>query len=79
MEVELSTMRKVIVKGFKSQWQVPNADVIFVDLMPFIRLRTQSWTLLQIILENNPDAQLQAGKPKAFLLLAAMASTCWCR
>ena len=61
-------MRKVVVKGLKAQWQVPNADVIFANRVPFIRLRTQSWTLMQIILENNTDAPAGDRKAKGLSL-----------
>ena len=44
MEVELSEVRKVAVKGLKAQFQIPPEDVIFTNNVPFIRLRTQSWS-----------------------------------
>ena len=56
MEVELSEVRKVAVKGLKAHVQIPPEDVIVTNNVPFIRLRTQSWTLMQAVFEDNPDA-----------------------
>jgi len=49
-------VRIVSVAGLKSQFKIPPEDVITADNMPFIRMRSNSWTLMGVIFEKNPDA-----------------------
>ena len=56
MDVQLSEVRMVTVPNLKSQFRIPPEDVIMAGNMPFIRLRSRSWTLMNLVSEDNPDS-----------------------
>ena len=56
MEMQLAEVRIVSVSGIKAQFRVPPEDVIMADSMPFCKLKTNSYSLINLIFENNADA-----------------------
>ena len=56
MQVQLAEVRVVSVSGTKAQFKVPPEDVIIADSIPFIKLKTTSWTLMSLIFADNADA-----------------------
>ena len=62
-------MSQVAMEGLKAQFHIPFVDVIFANNMPFIRLRTQSWTLPQAVFEDNPDLPVAGMHASGFVSL----------
>ena len=56
MQVQPEEVRVVSVSGIKAQFRVPPADMIMADGMHFCKLKTNSFTLINLIFENNADA-----------------------
>ena len=51
MQVQLAEVIVVSVSGIKAQFKVHPEDVVIADSMPFIKLKTSSWTLMSLIFE----------------------------
>ena len=48
---------KVVTLGdLEAKWNIPPSDVIMVGNQPFVRLRTNNWVLVSLVLEDNPGA-----------------------
>lgn len=56
MVVQLEEVRVVSVVGLKTQFKIPPHDAIIVDDVPFIRLQSNSWTLMNVVFERNENA-----------------------
>ena len=58
MVVQLEEVRVVSVVGLKTQFKIPPHDAVIVGDEPFIRLNSQSWTLQNVVWEQNEDAPI---------------------
>jgi len=56
MVVQLEEVKIVSVVGLKAQFKIPPQDAIIVDDVTFIRLTSNSWTLMNVVFEQNEDA-----------------------
>ena len=56
MAVQMWEIKVVTLSDFEGQWKIPPSDVIMVGDQPFVRLRTNNWGLVSLVLEDNPGA-----------------------
>ena len=56
MVVQLEEVKVVSVDGLKTQFKIPPYDAIVVDDVSFVKINTQSWTLMNVVFEQNENA-----------------------
>ena len=56
MQVQMWEIKVVALGDLESQWKIPPSDVIMVGAQPFVRLCTNNWGLMSLVLEDNPGA-----------------------
>ena len=56
MQVQMYEIKVVTLGDLEAQWKIPPSDVIMVGNQPFVRLRTNNWGLVSLVLEDNPGA-----------------------
>ena len=70
MEVTMTSVKTIMVKGLKSKWLVPSDDCVECDSQEYIRLGVRSYGLIAIVLEDNPSEDAPA-KDRSYWSLAS--------
>ena len=73
MDISLSDIKLVSMRGYKSQWKIFPEDVVEVEGQPFIRLKTFSAGLMHLVFEDN---DLAPSSPNVSLRGCSLSGCC---